>query len=193
MVSFEMPGLQPGTYQITEISVPEPYILADKPQIVKLNGGDQKTILFENIKRPTLIVEKTDGTTNKGIPNTTFEISHEKGDGSIEKIGTFRTDKDGLIKLPYVEAGWYIVKETIPAPGSKTNQPHHKNTSKPGENSYLTDGDAVQKPDGVGKDFSITSGANYPVIGGIVNYPLNSLVIKKADANTGEIARWCNI
>ena len=185
---IEMPGLQPGTYQITEISVPEPYILADKPQIVKLNGGDQKTILFENIKRPTLIVEKTDGTTNKGIPNTTFEISHEKGDGSIEKIGTFRTDKDGLIKLPYVEAGWYIVKETIPAPGyQKPTNPITRIHLKPGENSYLTDGDAVQKPDGVGKDFSITSGANYPVIGGIVNYPLNSLVIKKADANTGEM------
>lgn len=183
-----IPGLAEGTYQITEISVPEPYILADKPQIVKLKGGDQKTILFENIKRPTLIVEKIDGTTNKGIPNTTFEISHEKGDGSIEKIGTFRTDQDGRIKLPYVETGWYIVTETIPAPGyQKPTNPVTRIYLKAGDNSYLTDGDAAQKPDGAGKDFAITSGADYPVIDGIVNYPLNSLVIKKADANTGEM------
>mgnify|MGYP000464785305 CR=1 FL=1 len=33
----------------------------------------------------------------------------------------------------------------------------------------------------------ITSGNDYEVVDGIVNYPLNSLVIKKADANTGEM------
>ncbi len=183
---ISIPGLQAGTYQITEISVPEPYILNKKPQIVKLKAGDNKTILFENTKRPTLIVEKIDGTTNKGIPNTTFEISHEKTNGSIEKIGTFRTDKDGHIKLPYVEPGWYIVTETIPAPGyQKPTNPVTRIHLKPGENSYLKTDGAL--PEDTKTDFKITSGADYPVIGGIVNYPLNSLVIKKADANTGEM------
>ena len=32
---------------------------------------------LRNIKYPTLIIEKTDYTTNKGIPNTTFKIEHE--------------------------------------------------------------------------------------------------------------------
>ncbi len=182
---ISIPGLQAGTYQITEISVPEPYILNKKPQVVKLKDGDKKTILFENIKRPTLIVEKIDGTTNKGIPNTTFEVSHEKTDGSIEQIGTFRTDQDGLIKLPFVEAGWYIVKETIPAPGyQKPTNPVTRIHLKPGENSYLKTDTQL---DGVVGTFKITSGADYQVIGGIVNYPWNSLVIKKADANTGEM------
>ena len=190
-----IPGLKAGTYEITEISTPKPYILNDKPQRVKLEAGDQKTLMFENIKYPTLIIEKTDYTTNKGIPNTTFKIEHEEDDGAITTVGTFKTDENGRIKLPYVEPGWYIVTETIPAQGyQKPTNPVTRIYLNPGDNSYLKD-DNIAGGGGTGgtgggtttDGIEITSGNDYEVVDGIVNYPLNSLVIKKADANTGEM------
>ena len=190
-----IPGLKAGTYEITEISTPKPYILNSTPQRVKLEAGDQKTLMFENIKYPTLIIEKTDYTTNKGIPNTTFQIEHEEDDGAITTVGTFKTDENGRIKLPYVEPGWYIVTETIPAQGyQKPTNPVTRIDLNPGDNSYLKD-DNIAGGGGTGgtgggtttEGIEITSGNDYEVVDGIVNYPLNSLVIKKADANTGEM------
>ena len=190
-----IPGLKAGTYEITEISTPKPYILNSTPQRVKLEAGDQKTLMFENIKYPTLIIEKTDYTTNKGIPNTTFKIEHEEDDGAITTVGTFKTDENGRIKLPYVEPGWYIVTETIPAQGyQKPTNPVTRIYLNPGDNSYLKD-DNIAGGGGTGgtgggtttEGIEITSGNDYEVVDGIVNYPLNSLVIKKADANTGEM------
>ena len=190
-----IPGLKAGTYEITEISTPKPYILNDTPQRVKLEAGDHKTLMFENIKYPTLIIEKTDYTTNKGIPNTTFKIEHEEDDGAITTVGTFKTDENGRIKLPYVEPGWYIVTETIPAQGyQKPTNPVTRIYLNPGDNSYLKD-DNIADGGGTGgtgggtttEGIEITSGDDYEVVDGIVNYPLNSLVIKKADANTGEM------
>ncbi len=191
-----IPGLKAGTYEITEISTPKPYILNSTPQRVKLEAGDQKTLMFENIKYPTLIIEKTDYTTNKGIPNTTFKIEHEEDDGAITTVGTFKTDENGRIKLPYVEPGWYIVTETIPAQGyQKPTNPVTRIYLNPGDNSYLKD-DNIADGGGTGgtggggtttDGIEITSGNDYEVVDGIVNYPLNSLVIKKADANTGEM------
>ena len=189
-----IPGLKAGTYEITEISTPKPYILNSTPQRVKLEAGDQKTLMFENIKYPTLIIEKTDYTTNKGIPNTTFKIEHEEDDGAITTVGTFKTDENGRIKLPYVEPGWYIVTETIPAQGyQKPTNPVTRIYLNPGDNSYLKDdniaGGGTGGADGgtTTEGIEITSGNDYEVVDGIVNYPLNSLVIKKADANTGEM------
>lgn len=190
-----IPGLKAGTYEITEISTPKPYILNDTPQRVKLEAGDHKTLMFENIKYPTLIIEKTDYTTNKGIPNTTFKIEHEEDDGAITTVGTFKTDENGRIKLPYVEPGWYIVTESIPAQGyQKPTNPVTRIYLNPGDNSYLKD-DNIAGGGGTGgtgggttnDGIEITSGNDYEVVDGIVNYPLNSLVIKKADANTGEM------
>ncbi len=194
-----IPGLSAGTYEITEISTPKPYILNNTPQRVKLEGGDEKTLLFENIKYPTLIIQKTDGTTYKGIPNTTYKVEFETANGGIKTIGTFKTDSDGRITLPYVEPGWYIVTETIPAQGyQKPTNPVTRIYLNPGDNSYLskenvtsssgvTNASSTNNSSSTAANIEITSGADYEIVNDIVNYPLNSLVIKKADANTGEM------
>lgn len=189
-----IPGLKEGTYEIKEISTPKPYILNSTPQRVKLVGGDEKTLLFENTKYPTLIIQKTDGTTNKGIPNTTYLIEHEKADGSTETVGTYKTDAKGRIKLPYVETGWYVITETKPAQGyQKPTNPVTRIYLKAGDNSYTatenvanSNSNKNNNPPTTGT-IVVTSGADYEKVGDIVNYPLNSLVIKKSDANTGKM------
>ena len=194
MKGSEFGYLEPDIYTVTEVSVPEPYMLEEKHQDIQLKAGDQKSLLFKNIKYPTLVVQKTDATTNKGIPNTTYKIEYEQKDGGIKTVGTYKTDANGQIVLPYVEPGWYIITETIPAQGyQKPTNPVTRVYLAPGDNSYLDTGNVTDKAPVVDNTNSttagvtITSGKDYPVVGDIVNYPLNSIVIKKADANTGEM------
>ncbi len=47
----------PGSYRITEQSVPEPYCISDEPtQTISLNGGDEKEVIFQNLKKPQIIL-----------------------------------------------------------------------------------------------------------------------------------------
>lgn len=178
-------GLETGTYTITEISAPSKYILNSIPQHVKLEGGDNKSLLFENTLLPTLVVQKRDYITNKPVADTTFTIERENIDGSIVAVGTYRTDKDGKIVLPFVPTGWYIITETIPSQGMQIpSNPVTRIFLDAGTNSYS---DFSNGNIGGNSNTTITSGLDYPIIGDIVNYPLNSIVIKKSDANTGEM------
>ena len=56
--------LAPGSYKITEKSVPAPYYLpsknADREQTVSLNPGDEKTVTFKDHKAPELTIFKDD-------------------------------------------------------------------------------------------------------------------------------------
>ncbi|MDR2899268.1 MAG: hypothetical protein LBU94_03045 [Clostridiales bacterium] len=65
-----------------------------------------------------------------------------------------------------------------------------------GENSYLKSGDTTgnepnpnpSTDNGSTRELVVTSGNDYIGLDGeIINYPLNSIVIKKTDANTSEI------
>lgn len=54
----------PGSYRITEKSVPEPYVISDNPtQTISLNGGDEKEVIFQNLKKPELTISKIDADT----------------------------------------------------------------------------------------------------------------------------------
>lgn len=184
-----IPGLESGTYTITEISTPSIYILNPKPQYVTLAGGDTKTVLFENTLYPTLVIYKYDYTTNKPIANTTFKVEYEDSNGGIKTIGTYRTNAEGYIILPYVNVGWYILTETIAAQGYQLpSNPVQRLYLKAGDNSYTAyDNQGGQGGTGSNGNIEIGSGLDYPNVGGVVNYPLNALVIKKSDANTGEM------
>ena len=176
--------LQPGTYQITEVWCPSNYILDSTPQTVTLAGGDDKSVLFKNTMYPTLVVQKIDYTTQKPIANATFRIEYENPNGGTELVGTYRTDANGRIILPFVKVGWYVITETIPAQGYQLpSNPVTRIYLSPGTNSYT----GIEHGDIGNGEYRITSGFDYPVVAGIVNYPLNSIVIKKADANTGEM------
>ncbi|MDL2248841.1 hypothetical protein LJB89_04010, partial [Tyzzerella sp. OttesenSCG-928-J15] len=180
-----IPNLEAADYKVTEISTPSKYILNPTPQYVKLEGGDNKTLLFENTLYPTLVVYKWNAETLKGVANTTFLIERENTDGSTSVVGTYRTDENGYIVLPYVPTGWYKLTETIPSQGMQLpTNPVTRIYLAAGTNSYT---DYSEGNTGGNNDMKITSGLDYPVIGDVVNYPLNSIVIKKSDANTGEM------
>lgn len=203
--------IAPGTYVVKELNPPDGYMFSDKTdpeRVIVAKAGDGEIIVkVDNIKLPTLIIQKTDGTTNKGIPNTTYQVEYENPNGGLEQLGTFKTDANGRITLPNVKSGWYVITETIPAQGyQKPTNPVTRIYLAPGANAYLNldtsngstgNNDVIENGSGneaagnpttgTADSFKITSGADYEIVDDVVNYPLNSIVIKKADANTGEM------
>ena len=68
--------LAPGTYEITEKSVPSPYYLpdkdADRTQTISLNAGDEKELVFKNHKAPELTIYKEDSIAGAPVRGRVF-------------------------------------------------------------------------------------------------------------------------
>ncbi len=225
--------LDESIYTVEEVTAPEGYILEPQHKEIFLEWGKNKTLVYEDTRKPTLIITKTNALTYKPIPNTTYKIEYEGQNGGITTLGTYRTDKNGQIILPKVEPGWYIITEIRPAQGiSKPSNVVTRKYLAPGENAYtvINGGNTQQNensitpptnnsnnvtPPSANKDgvadkveniftsiiennknnqtlnnnaaVKVTSGSAYNLGEEIVNYPLNSIVIKKVDANTSEL------
>ena len=128
--------LAPGTYEITEKSVPSPYYLpdkdADRTQTISLNAGDEKELVFKNHKAPELTIYKEDSIAGAPIEGARFHVTYtstgEAADApeSID-FGEILTDENGEIKLheqgKRLYPGEYTVTEVEPAPGFQMKEP----------------------------------------------------------------------
>ena len=103
----------PGSYRITEQSVPEPYVIGEeRTKTISLNGGDEKEVIFENLKKPELTLYKIDADSQKPIPDTVFRVEAINGDYQDD----WKTGPDGMV-TKRVEPGTYRVTEiSVPAP-----------------------------------------------------------------------------
>ena len=124
-------------YRVTEVQPPAEYLLsADNVRDVLLKWREPTELVFENLLKPTLIFIKTNGLTGRGISDATYRVEYENGNGGITNLGTYNT-KCGLIVLPHVMPGWYILTETKPAPGYQLpTNPVQRIYLAPGQNSY---------------------------------------------------------
>ena len=103
----------PGSYRITEQSVPEPYVIGEeRTKTISLNGGDEKEVIFENLKKPELTLYKIDADSQQPIPDTVFRVEAINGDFQDD----WKTGPDGMV-MKRVEPGTYRVTEiSVPAP-----------------------------------------------------------------------------
>ena len=103
----------PGSYRVTEQSVPEPYVIgSERTKTISLNPGDEKEITFENLKKPELTLSKIDADTQKPVPGTVLRVEAVNGDYQDD----WTTGADGMV-TKYVEPGTYRVTEiSVPAP-----------------------------------------------------------------------------
>ena len=191
--------LDEAVYTVEEIQAPNGYTIStDNHKDIALEWGKTKTLIFTDTKKPTLIITKTNALTNQGVPDTVFKIQREKADGGVVTLGTYKTDANGQIILKGVDAGWYVITEVRAAQGmSLPSNPVTRKYLAEGENAYtdlkgstaITDTDKTEntdKPENTGKNtVKVTSGKDYGEE--IPNYPLNSIVIKKTDANTSKL------
>ncbi len=103
----------PGNYVITEIQAPENYALNDTPKTIEVKpDGKANKITFDNYHYGTLVIKKLDGVTKEPLANAEFKVTTSNGDVVGANKGIFTTNETGLITIPNLPKGSYIVKET---------------------------------------------------------------------------------
>lgn len=107
-------GIPVDSYTVTEISVPDPYVVSSTPtQTVYLGPGDSRELVFDNLKQPELTIAKVDADDPAvKIPNTVFRIIGIDNDHRSDVT----TGKDGTVKLRVVPGSYKIVEMAVPAP-----------------------------------------------------------------------------
>ena len=105
-------GLDAGDYIVTEVTAPGGYVVDDTPHSVSLEEGKTYTLTLENTKKPGLLIKKIDSQTKKPLQGAVFKIT--RGNGSVVRESV-TTDADGVIHLPELDTGTYIITE-ITAP-----------------------------------------------------------------------------
>ena len=167
----------PGSYRITEKSVPAPYYLpsknADREQTVSLNAGDEVNVTFKNRKMPQLTIYKEDSVAGAPVEGAKFHITYTSSGESAEAPGTIDygnilTDAKGEIRLheqgKRLYPGEYTVTEVEPAPGFQMKEPSTQKIILHGsESKTLT----------------------------FQNTPLNAIVVEKYDSVTHEALPGC--
>ena len=165
--SATVSNLLPAVYEVIEKSVPSPYLPDAPSQLVTLYPNRDRTVYFENHKRPTVTVQKENSITHDPIQYAEFHItwaSNKTDTGELRDLGTFQTDEAGQIILEGIEDGWLKIEETKPAPGFQVPEdPVTEVYVKGGENKTIT----------------------------IPNTPLSALVVYKRDSVTGAGISGC--
>ena len=120
--------VEPGSFEIEEISVPDPYYISefeqDRVKTVSLQPGDETTLYFENQRRPVIEILKLNEITLDPISDVPFQVwygSNHTTTGEYNDLGVYYTDADGRIVLDdpdlYLRDGWFRVRELEPASG----------------------------------------------------------------------------
>lgn len=111
---IQLPDLDDGWYQLTEIKAPKGYLLDSTPQKVEVKKGETKTFEFENTASASMLIHKIDSVTRKGIQGVKFVVY----DSSMTPIGEYESDDQGYVHLnKTLEDGRYYVREIVAAEG----------------------------------------------------------------------------
>ena len=157
----ELKNLLPGVYEITEKSVPSPWLLDAPSQLVTLYPNRDHTVYFENHQKPSLTVKKVDSVTGDPLQGAKFQViyaSNSTDSGEINDLGTFYTDENGQFQISGLRDGWYKISELEPPTGYAIKEATQEVYIKSGTSKTLT----------------------------FENIPLSALVVWKYDSVTGE-------
>lgn len=156
----ELKYLLPGVYEISEKSVPSPYLLDAPAQLATLYPNRDHTVYFENHQKPALTVKKVDSVTGDPLQGAKFHVtyaSNHTGSGEINDLGTYYTGENGQFQLTGLRDGWYKVTEQEPPTGYAIKEATQEVYIKSGTGKVLT----------------------------FENIPLSALVVWKYDSVTG--------
>ena len=157
----ELRNLLPGVYEISEKSVPSPYLLDAPSQLATLYPNRDHTVYFENHQKPSLTVKKVDSVTGDPLQGAKFQViyaSNNTSSGEINDLGAYYTDENGQFQLTGLRDGWYKVTEQEPPTGYAIKEATQEVYIQSGTSKVLT----------------------------FENIPLSALVVWKYDSVTGE-------
>ena len=123
----ELKNLLPGVYEISEKSVPSPWLKDADPQLVTLYPNRDHTAYFKNHRRPVIEIIKENAVTFDRLANVPFRVwyaSNNTATGEMNDLGVFYTDENGRIELDGTKMGtlglrdgWFRVQELEPLKG----------------------------------------------------------------------------
>lgn len=155
--------LEPGVYEITEITPPVGYLPAEEPtQLITLAVNKLGTVEFTNHAKPSLTIRKVDSITGDPLKGVKFHVtyaSNQTHTGEVNDLGDFYTDENGQVIITEIRDGWYKVTEIQTVAGY-----------------------AIQDP--ASQEFYLQAGTGKTVT--FENTPLSALVVYKFDSETGE-------
>ena len=124
-----------GTVVVTEIETIPGYTIDEnsRTQTVVVNPNDTQTLYFYNTPVGGLQIIKSDKDSGKRIAGVQFEVRKMNG----EIIGSYTTDRNGVIQLPELERGWYTVTELKAASGYLLDTTPHRIEVKDGQTATL--------------------------------------------------------
>ena len=126
--------LTPGTtVTAREVKTAEGYVLDTTPKSIQIKAGEVQTLRFYNTPSGGLTIIKKDEETGECISGVQFEVRKLNG----EIIGTYTTDKSGVIRLPEAEKGWYQVVELKAAEGYRLDDTPYQIEVKDGQTATL--------------------------------------------------------
>ena len=169
--SATVPNLLPAVYEVSEKSVPSPYLLDAEPQLMTLYPNRDRDVYFENHKAPSIEIIKENSITHEPLANVRFQVWYASNDtetGEYNDLGIFTTDENGRIELTGpangLRDGWFRVKELEPPAGFS-----------------IKDSDTQEAfvPAGKGHTFRFE------------NTPLSALVVYKRDSVTDDAIPGC--
>ena len=98
-----------GTLVVTEVKTIPGYTIdeATRSQTIVVNPDDLQTLIVYNVPAGGLQIIKSDEDTGERLGGVKFEIRKVNG----EILGTYTTDRDGVISIPNAESGWYTIVE----------------------------------------------------------------------------------
>jgi len=137
----ELKNLLPGVYEISEKSVPSPWLKDADPQLVTLYPNRDHTAYFVNHKRPVIEIIKENAVTFDRLANVPFRVwyaSNNTATGEMNDLGVFYTDENGRIELDGTKMGtlglrdgWFRVQELEPLKGFAKADPDTKEAFVP--------------------------------------------------------------
>ncbi len=145
--SVTIQKLEPGYYTIVESQAPYGYLLDQehhvqtieiKPEAVNRNI----TVVFQNLPKPKLLIEKIDKVTGLRLPGAVFHVSRRGSEEYME----VRTGSDGTVLLENLEDDWYTVTEVRAPSGYVLDSRHYDVEMIPGKTVPLIINN-LQQPD----------------------------------------------
>lgn len=113
-------SLPVGSYRVSELSAPAGYERDTTVKTVEWDGTKDITLHFEDVRKPTLIIYKTNATGDLALTGAVFEVYK---DGKL--VTTVTTDDAGLAYVPGISEGYYEVLEITAPPGYQLDSTRH--------------------------------------------------------------------
>ncbi len=112
---FVVEGLEPDWYTAYETATIAGYVLDATPQNVQIKKGESAILDFTNKPLSGLQIHKVDAVTRQPLAGVEFKAAELSG----RLIGNYTTDDAGIVFVPDLKEGWYVVTEVKGISGYK--------------------------------------------------------------------------